>query len=525
MAHRIIGIDVGKHAVRAVELEQTFRDAKVAFAAERPIPAGPEPAAERTATALAALAAERRYAGEQIMVAADDAAAAARVLAFPFTEPAKIDKALPFQLEGTVPFALEDMVRDHRLLERRPTGARVLVAMAQRASVERTIHAAQAAGLEPRGVLYGPAVLTAVARRVLGEDHRPAAVVEIGDRHTAVTIVAGGKLRFSRIVARGLEQVHHDVGDAFSCTPEEAEAIVRHQGEALPHGAPVRGGDRGKLDGALRSGLAPLGMEVKRTLLADRVAAGAGADQVAELLLCGPGALVRGIDVFLESCTGVAGRPLDAVADVPGVMPLAGPLFARALGLALSGGPGAREVPDFRRGDLAFKAATHFVRDRLVRAAAIAAGLAVLWGASVYARLRVFDAEESSLHARLGAVTKAITGKEITDFEAASREVLGGGAAGENPLPDATAYDLLREMSARIPGGPDGVVVDIKELDIKPKKTFIKGLIDKAGDEDRIVGALKEYTACFTEFKPGEVRPTIDKTRKEFSLTITSTCP
>jgi Tfp pilus assembly PilM family ATPase len=521
MAHRIIGIDVGPLAVRAVELALTFREAKVTWSAERPLPPGPEPAEERTRAALVALATERHWAGEQLMVAAEDEHVAARIVQFPFSDASKIDKALPFQLEGAVPFPLESMVRDHRVLEKNgPHGTRVLVAMAERTSVARTLELFHSAGLEPRAVLFGPAALAAAARRAGGDGasaaangHDAVAVVEIGASRSAVAVVAGGKLRFVRILLRGLRHVHHEVADTLGCTEEEAEAVVRNHGEAQAPGAAARGGDRGRLDVALRRALGPLGVEVKRTLLADR-GASPGAEPPARIVVCGEGAALRGVAAWLEGATGLPARPL----EVEGVAP---PL-ARAFGLALSGGPGAVAVPDLRRGDLAFKAAASFVRDRVLRLVAFAAGLAILWGGSVWARLAVFDAEEKALTARLASVTKNITGHEITDFDVAAKEILGAGAAGENPMPDATAYDVLRELSGRI---PKDVVVDVKELDIKPKKTFIKGEIDKAGDEDRIVAALKDWTACFTEFKPGEVRPTIDKKRKEFSLTITSNCP
>ena len=87
-------------------------------------------------------------------------------------------------------------------------------------------------------------------------------------------------------------------------------------------------------------------------------------------------------------------------------------------------------------------------------------------------------------------------------------------------LPKATAYDLLDAISTHIP--PE-VQIDIDDLDIRPKKTTMKGTIDSAAAVDEIVAKLKEIE-CFEEISKGPISE-VSSGAKQFSLTIAAKCP
>ena len=89
-------------------------------------------------------------------------------------------------------------------------------------------------------------------------------------------------------------------------------------------------------------------------------------------------------------------------------------------------------------------------------------------------------------------------------------------------LPKATAYDLLDEISRHIPPA-DKVKIDIDDLDIRAKKTSIKGTIDSAAAVDEIVAKLKEIE-CFEDISKGPITE-VSGGAKQFSLAITSKCP
>ena len=88
------------------------------------------------------------------------------------------------------------------------------------------------------------------------------------------------------------------------------------------------------------------------------------------------------------------------------------------------------------------------------------------------------------------------------------------------PLPKATAFDLLGEISKRV---PSGITVDITDLDIRPKKTTIRGTIDSATSVDDMVTQLKQID-CFEEITKGPITE-VSGGNKQFILTINSKCP
>ncbi len=127
-------------------------------------------------------------------------------------------------------------------------------------------------------------------------------------------------------------------------------------------------------------------------------------------------------------------------------------------------------------------------------------------------------------------------GVERTDAKTVSEEVKGGpkGQSGP-PIPTVTAFDVLDEISRRAPAS-DKMQLDITELDIKPKKTYLKATAATGQQVEDLTEALKKIE-CFEDVQPGKVStvsgPTgTDKEGKEqkselkqFTLTIVTTCP
>jgi len=67
------------------------------------------------------------------------------------------------------------------------------------------------------------------------------------------------------------------------------------------------------------------------------------------------------------------------------------------------------------------------------------------------------------------------------------------------------------------------VKLDIAELEIRPKKTFIKGTVDSGAAVDEIATKLKEID-CFDEIAKGAITE-VSGGGKQFTLTINTKCP
>ena len=152
------------------------------------------------------------------------------------------------------------------------------------------------------------------------------------------------------------------------------------------------------------------------------------------------------------------------------------------------------------------------------------------------ASLRGLRKESETLEARLRKQTTELFGHEMTDGKAVSEELHSGGIkGGAPPVPTTTAYDLLDDISHHVPP-PEKGKLDITELDIKPKKTYIKGTAETAAQVDDLVAELKKIE-CFETIETGKISsvtapPSGEKKEgdkpaelKQFTLTITASCP
>jgi hypothetical protein len=162
------------------------------------------------------------------------------------------------------------------------------------------------------------------------------------------------------------------------------------------------------------------------------------------------------------------------------------------------------------------------VRQRASHLLVLAASLVACVGIHATITLRRLSAEQRVLKAQLQTATKELFGEtrmEATDVTAALKRSFRDEMA---PLPKATAFDLLDDISNHIPPA-DKVQIDIEDLDIKAKKTTIKGTIDSAAAVDEIVAKLKGVE-CFEEISKGPITEVSDGA-KQFSLAIASKCP
>ena len=88
--------------------------------------------------------------------------------------------------------------------------------------------------------------------------------------------------------------------------------------------------------------------------------------------------------------------------------------------------------------------------------------------------------------------------------------------------PRRRAFDLLDQISRKVPPA-DKIKLDIAELDIRPKKTFIKGTVDTAAAVDEMATKLKEID-CFDDVTKGAITE-VSGGAKQFTLTIGAEVP
>ena len=147
----ILGIDVGSHTIRAFEISQTLRGLAGGKAHEHPTPDDAEDLPET----LRHFVEHERLDTEQVVCSIAGERVSLRRLEFPFRDAKKLGAAIPFAVEGEVPFELDEVVIDWMSLEQSGHAigshhAVVMAALTPRAEVSRRLLELQSAEIEPR---------------------------------------------------------------------------------------------------------------------------------------------------------------------------------------------------------------------------------------------------------------------------------------------------------------------------------------------------------------------------------------
>lgn len=541
MAHTITGIDLGSWSVKFTVLEAGFRRSRTLSTFEERIAQDERPFFERQQEAIKRGAA-RLPSGTTAYVALPGDMVTMRVLDLPFADARKIDQVVGYEMEGQMIHELHDVILDHAVLSARgkvdegEAGCRALVVAARIEDVRTMLAQLQACNVDARSLYVAPLLYRPFSPAVVVEegDQPPTpgcrVVVDIGHRRTNLCFVVDDEAVFARTILHGGEEITKSLHRASNgtWTLEQAEQGKIQLGFVASQNRPPRSSVESRVDVVVREALQPLLRDLRQTLTSFSAKDKA---PIEEILLAGGGARLTGLDGFLQDELGVPVNPLVAPPE-----PREGPdgqwlpeppealeadRFVLADAIARVGARGSREL-DMRRGEFQYRASFSIVRQRAGHLLVLAASLIACAGIDAAITLRRLSAEQNVLKTQFETAAKELFGAtrmEAADVSAALRRSQRDEMV---TLPKATAYDLLDEISTRIPPA-DKVTLDIEDLDIRPKKTSIKGTIDSAAAVDEIVAKLKEIE-CFEEISKGPITE-VSGGAKQFSLNITSKCP
>jgi general secretion pathway protein L len=197
--------------------------------------------------------------------------------------------------------------------------------------------------------------------------------------------------------------------------------------------------------------------------------------------------------------------------------------------LALAAAAPAPQV-NLRKADLAYRSDYSYLRGKAGHLAAAILAILAFSAVNAVASLRALRKEAEGLETKLKRETLELFGSAKTNGSQVSEELHQGPGGGAPPAPTTTAFDLLEEISKHLPP-PDKAKVDVLELEIKPKKTFIKATAESAQQVDDLAVELGKIE-CFDEVQKGKLSSVsvpgsgTDKVElKQFTLTILTSCP
>jgi Tfp pilus assembly PilM family ATPase len=364
MANNVVAIDLGAYSVKMVVASGGFRHTGLVEYVDRPVPPGKRHDALARACAVAAqLLREREAELDSVYLAVPSNLLHSRVLEFGFRhlKRADLEKAVGSELEGMLPFDLDELVytfdglpRDlgedrgaevkqvaDPAVEEEPTfvrdptftgggravsrgtsrggvaeealpppgrvaapsaGMRVLACAMPQARARELLLALARAEMAPRGLVVGTSGYAQIVQRseAVAVAHNQGAavgVVDIGHQRTDFCVVKGGRMIYTRGIERGGRDVTEAIARAWKIPYDEAEQAKHQDGFVGSEAEPPSREAWRRIHAVVVEQLAPIARELRRTLRACRAETGAAP---AVVLLVGGGARLRGIASYLS---------------------------------------------------------------------------------------------------------------------------------------------------------------------------------------------------------------------------------
>ncbi len=512
MARRILGLDLGSHAVKAVEFRQTLRGVEVAQLRTLPLDE-PSPA---LASELRDFIQMHDLPTEHVVVSLAGDRVSTRRLSFPFRDRRKISPAVPFEVDAQVPFDLQDFFVDWEIIGQQGERTDVTATLAPRSEVALLLDTIREAGINPRTVEAEGLVLANLTSIFDLEGSR--LLVDIGHRKTTLCLCVNGRAAAARTVPIAGLAITEALARELGIGEVEAE------GRKIAEG--VFGGPGRKESPAGIAVMDELAREMVRTLGSLETATGTtDAPPLSEIVLMGGTAHLHRVDEFLAERTGLRVTRLALPPAELGAALVAGGdpiIFAPAIALAVRGSMRARTRMNFRQDELARRVDLRKLGRELRWTAGLAILALLLAGVSAITQIALQSRRAELVEQQTARLfQEAFPGKPIpASVLKAMKEAVRGVQQRADTLGiyrgNLSALQVLAEISSRVPTDLD---VIFEELSIDRQVIQIKGHSPSFGSVDRLRAELAKY-APFSEIAVGDITSDARRGGQTFNVRI-----
>ncbi|MCG3113094.1 MAG: pilus assembly protein PilM [Candidatus Manganitrophus sp. SB1] len=557
MAQIILGLDIGQSVIKGVRIARTLRGLRLVDAFERKVERQGERRRgdlpdEAQIEALRQLRSEGKIKpGEMTAIALPGHLVSTREITVPFTDPKRLRQVVPFEVEGQLPFDLEEVVIDYQPL---PQGggrdlqirsapepgkaepaesSRLLVSAVPKGVLRRYLSALQSVGIDPAWVGVDALSLYTFYQQMTqpsnGEKKRGTAGGDERSEHLLIdlgaskTVLCGlsvaakqtsPRLRWVRTIPIGsddfTEAFQHDLGLSW----EEAEKRKNEIDLSAP--------PRTEAGEAVQKRVSSWLIEIEKSV---SLTGGANGEPRSGFYLCGGGGQWRGLKELIAQHFQMTPETLSGSPPMAGLdtahFSTALPRYAEALGLALSPAQGTQI--NFRQGEFVFGKESIERRHRLTSVGLVSLILLGLIGGDFYLHYhqkeKKFQALKQELRSEFTKTfpqTKNVS-NEVEQTRAAinerkkNAEFLGVGE--ESPL------EVLKVVTAGI---PTEVRIDVTDMVIDGNKIRIEAQTDSYDSVDRIRGGLMKV-GHFQEVNVSDAKISADQSKVGFRIQLTMT--
>lgn len=236
----LIGLDIGTHSVKAVELTQHGNELVVtAFGRNEIVSQGAR------ADAVVDLLQGGNFRTRRVVTAVSGKSVIVRYLTMVQMSNDDLKNAIRFEADKYIPFDVDEVVIDAQRLDESPSSRaglaqnemRVLLVAVKRSLIDEHVQLVQSIGLQPEIVDVDAFALgnayelrSSHAAGADGED-RVTALVDVGANKTNINVLRSGTSQFTREIYLGGDDLTSAIAKRLGCEPHQAEAHKREPGE------------------------------------------------------------------------------------------------------------------------------------------------------------------------------------------------------------------------------------------------------------------------------------------------------
>jgi general secretion pathway protein L len=503
----VLGLDLGNHSIKAIELAQGLRTVEVVrFHAE---PRDPELSLAGQLTRMLSIQSFRR---DNVVAALRGDRISVRRLSFPFVEKRRLAQAVPFELEDKVPFDIAEMVTDWEQVAREGSRSEVVSVLAPRTEVSALIETLHQARCDARIIESEGLVLANLASSFEFPGTR--LLVDIGHTKTTICAIRAGAPVSARSLGTAGRSFTEAIAQERSLSLEQAERWKHERGVAEPGvGAPFPRAD---------AVLGRLANEIVRFAhaLEDQLPEGIGG-----IVLFGGGAQLDRIDTWLAERTGLPTERLGLPRSDSGLDPVmdGAPLvLAPALALALRGTARGVTRMNLRQDEFARRADFSRFRREYASTGIFAAIVAVIALVSFATSAVIESRAAGSVEGEIAELYRGVfpDGPIPDNPLAAMREAVREAEERAEFLGvyrgNLSALDVFTEISKRVPKDLD---VGFEELSIDKQTIRLRVAAQTFEAADRLGSELAKFPP-FQRAQIGAIESDARTGGKKFNVTI-----
>lgn len=337
----LLGIDIGSHAVKLVQLQ--VRDTSLKLLSLGVAPVSRDAFIEGRVGRPDLVAAPIRELTSQLKVKAKSVSGAIsgyevmiKKIELPTMTEEELESRMSSELGQYIPYNIEEVDVDYQVMgiaKDRPTQMEVMLVAAKKESVRDYVELLRLSGLEPAVVDVDFFALSNAYEAACGIVDETVALIDIGASKAIMNIVARGVPVFTRGISIGGSQITDRIKDDFKLSFEEAERVKLGEG-----GGVVADED---VESAFVSGVRNWVSECKRAI--DFYYSNYPDRRIEKILLSGGSCRIPGLDKVFQEQIGVPTEIFNPFAKVefdrkdfdPEYVEYMGPQMAISLGLAL----------------------------------------------------------------------------------------------------------------------------------------------------------------------------------------------